>query len=319
MKSWPLYKAGIEYQFLRFFNSIFQPLELMYNIDSPGEVLNEFPPIFIVGSPRSGTTVLYQLLCKHFNVKYIPNFISMCYRFPIVAARFYRDIFKNESEVLLSSSFGITERLSGPSEFAEFWYRWFPRNPQSITEIELSDNKIHEMQNEIAGLSKLYDAPIVFKNVVNSVRLIPLGTLFLSALFIEITRDVLDTAQSILRAREKLYRSKNNWWSVKTTNCETIMKEPYWIQIPKQIFEVEQAIKLAKDKLGKERFFSVSYLELCKDTAGQLEKIEDYLSTKNKRIKQLSLPEKNLFYSTGKRVSDSDYQLMTKSISELWN
>lgn len=318
MKSWSVYRAGIKHNSLAVLNFLMQPLELPYIIENADEFLTQFPPIFVVGAPRSGTTVLYQLLCKHFNLRYIPNFVSMWYRLPIVASHLFEIFYKDEFEIQLSSSFGVTRKLSGPSEFAEFWYRWFPRNPQSATKIILSDSQICDMRGEIAGISKLYSVPLVFKNVVNSVRLIPIGTLLPSAVFLEISRDPVDTAQSILRAREKLYRDKNHWLSVKTNNYELIKTEPYWSQIPKQIFGIERAIQEAKHKLGKDRFYTLAYVDLCKDTAGQLKKIEDFFLTKCDSIVLCSLPDENLYYSTGKKVNNSDYQSLQKSISKLW-
>jgi len=41
---------------------------------------NFYPPIFIVGAPRSGSTLLYQLLAYYYNFSYFTNYSSLFYR-----------------------------------------------------------------------------------------------------------------------------------------------------------------------------------------------------------------------------------------------
>ena len=52
-------------------NFLANPLEKLWFNEKDIDYLDLFPPIFIIGSPRSGTTVLYQLLCKHLKIGYI--------------------------------------------------------------------------------------------------------------------------------------------------------------------------------------------------------------------------------------------------------
>ena len=39
------------------------------------------PPIFIIGAPRSGSTLLYQVLINNFKLSYIPNISSIFYKY----------------------------------------------------------------------------------------------------------------------------------------------------------------------------------------------------------------------------------------------
>ncbi|MEA1896642.1 MAG: hypothetical protein U9N53_03130, partial [Bacteroidota bacterium] len=42
-----------------------------------GTLPSQNSPVFIIGIPRSGTTILYQLVTQIFNVSYFNNFINL--------------------------------------------------------------------------------------------------------------------------------------------------------------------------------------------------------------------------------------------------
>ena len=87
-------------------NYFLNPLEnLCLNVNDL-DYLKSKPPVFIIGPPRSGTTVLYQLLCKHFNFGYTNNFVADWYNIPITATRLYNRFSSQKSSIELSSNFG---------------------------------------------------------------------------------------------------------------------------------------------------------------------------------------------------------------------
>ena len=49
------------------------------------EIKCQWPPIFILGAPRSGTTLIYQLLISNFRFAYFPNIANTFYMCPIYA------------------------------------------------------------------------------------------------------------------------------------------------------------------------------------------------------------------------------------------
>ena len=74
-------------------NFIANPIEKLWFTDEDIKYLDMFPPVFIIGSPRSGTTVLYQLLCKHLQFGYINNFVSNWPKAPLTATKLYKSFF----------------------------------------------------------------------------------------------------------------------------------------------------------------------------------------------------------------------------------
>lgn len=92
--------------------------------DEPG-----LPPVFIIGAPRSGTTLLYQVMAARFQVAYSTNFLAMFYKASILGMALSQKLHGGDSSEpnTFQSHHGSTAGHAGPYEAGEFWYRWFPR------------------------------------------------------------------------------------------------------------------------------------------------------------------------------------------------
>ena len=74
--------------------------------------------------------------------------------------------------------------MSGPSEYGEFWYRWFERSHN----FKPHNNNVKKLRIEIAGLTKIHNRPLIFKNVVHSMRILALKKVFHKSVFIVLKR-----------------------------------------------------------------------------------------------------------------------------------
>lgn len=294
-------------------NVIAQPLEKLWSTDEDLKYLDMFPPVFLIGSPRSGTTVLYQLLCKHLQFGYINNFVSNWPKAPLTATKLYKYFSKNSNPIDLKSKFGRSNLMSGPSEYGEFWYRWFERSHK----LKLNNNIINKLRIEISGLTKIHNRPLIFKNVVHSMRILELKKVFQKSVFIVLKRKKLDIAQSILNARIKLYNDKNHPFSVVSSQDQLNPQIPYERAIAIQINSIYSNIRLAKNTLGKSNFIFVNYKDLCINTEDVLKKIQNELAEQDQRIlfNKKRITEK-LNYSTGQKVSDKDYKLLKNEMKK---
>ena len=277
------------------------------------DYLKSKPPVFIIGPPRSGTTVLYQLLCKHFNFGYTNNFVADWYNIPITATRLYNIFSSQTSSIELTSNFGKSSNLYGPNEFGKFWYRWFSKTHELKDNYPIIENKL---RLEIAGLTKIHQKPMLFKNVINSMRINVLSQIFDNSIFIVLNRENLDIAQSILNARIELYNNKNHSWSVITSALQTNPEIPYYKQIVHQIRGVTSNINLARKNIGDNKFIFVDYKELCNNTDQVLKSIHSQLNTRGIRVDAYNNYPNKLNYSTGKKVSDADYNLLKDELEK---
>ena len=294
-------------------NYLLNPLENLYLNINDLDYLKSSPPVFIIGPPRSGTTVLYQLLCKHFNFGYTNNFVADWYNIPITATRLYNIFSSQTSSIELTSNFGKSSNLYGPNEFGKFWYRWFSKTHELIDNYPLIENKL---RLEIAGLTKIHQKPMLFKNVINSMRINVLSQIFDNSIFIVLNRENLDIAQSILNARIELYNNKNHSWSVITSALQTDPEIPYYKQIVNQIRGVTSNINLARKNIGDNKFIFVDYKELCNNTDQVLKSIHSQLNTRGTRVDAYNNYPNKLNYSTGKKVSDADYNLLKDELEK---
>src|SRR6056297_1412323 len=83
------------------------------------------PPVFIMGPPRSGTTLLYQLLTQTCHFSYFSEFAASYNTFPFLATYLKKKHFGKDNQSF-KSDFGRPRGLFAPSEAGEIWNRWFP-------------------------------------------------------------------------------------------------------------------------------------------------------------------------------------------------
>ena len=305
------YFLKIKNTILRPLNYILGPLQNNWLHKKDLKYLDLYPPVFIIGPPRSGTTVLYQLLCKHTNFSYINNFIGDWYRIPILAAKAHITLFQDGDELELNSNFGKSKNHYGPNEFGEFWYKYFSKTHF----FKYQNNKTTDkLKMEIAAITKIYEKPLILKNVVNSMRIEPLSDIFNNSTFIVIKRDKLDNAQSILNARISLHNNKNHQWSVTTPSMRDNPGLPFYKDIINQLDDIQLNIESALKRLGNDKFIFIEYENLCDNTPKVLKSILQKLSYKGLNLSEKGQIPRKLNFSTGKKVSDLDYKLLKEEI-----
>jgi len=163
---------------------------------------NTLPPIFIVGAPRSGTTLLTQVLISSFELGYIDNISSKFWTNPLMGVIISNAIEPFQDRILsdYSSNIGFTKGANGPHEFGYFWKRWFSYGKtHELTDAELKRIPSNEIQKEIHQLSSFFNIPFLFKNAVAiTLQVAFLARIFPKAIFLYCNRDPLFNAQSLL-------------------------------------------------------------------------------------------------------------------------
>ena len=232
----------------------------------------DLPPIFIIGAPRSGTTLIYQAFIYYFDVAYMTNLMAELYHAPILATALSKF---GGSQNEFESLYGKTSGLWGPHEGGQFWYRWFPRAPRVyVGPNEMSQSAKSSLAKTVHKMSQIAGRPIFFKNTFHSMRIAPLLEIFPQCLFIICHRDPADTAQSILQARMQNFGSPEPWWSVPPREFSIIKHHPYWDQVVEQVYYCYRQIEMDR-KLAPERFLDLSYKEFCQQPNGSLERVRE--------------------------------------------
>lgn len=278
-------------------------------------------PVFVIGPPRSGTTLLYQILTNRFNFIYLDNLSSKLYVVPLIGVWLSRMLhkFSINKKAEYSSNYGKTASPDGPSEAGDFWYRWFPRGEHVyVAPNETHAKNIQELRRQVLGISKIFNMPMLFKNTYNSMRIAPIMEAFPDAIFIVSKRDPLDTAQSILEGRIRSNGNKDDWWSAPPKEVDEIKNHPYWEQVVEQVYYIYKQIEDDASRYGKEHFLYIPYRQLCENPQEMLEKTEQFLKKRGVQVNVKGEAPEEFPYSSGKKINDEDYALLLKKVNELW-
>ncbi|MFQ5650802.1 MAG: sulfotransferase [bacterium] len=275
------------------------------------------PLVFIIGPPRSGTTILYQLLVHCYDFAYINNFVGNFYRCPNLAVRLSRVLQIDRRAVAFTSRHGVTPGLAGPHEFGDFWYRWFPKTPHYADAGTLSLARKQALQNTVDALAHFFNRTLLFKNVIHSVRIKALQDIFPQALFIVCERNPLYTAQSIYQVRKE--RAHNHgWWSVQPREIEELRSKPMLEQCVSQLYYVTRQIEEDCGVLPAERYIKVMYEQLCEETSAVLAGIESRLENQRLPVVKRPVGVPHIRSSNRQSIEDTEFQRIKELVEQLW-
>ncbi len=241
-----------------------------------------YAPIFIIGPPRSGSTLLYQLVARHFRVCFFSNFMMNFPGSPACASRFLSFIDGCNPPAIFDSRYGETAGWKSPNQGVAVWFRWFPKDHSYVGSGLLSKKALYEVRSTIALIQKYFHVPFVNKWQANAVRLLALSEALPEALFIRIKRDPRFIAQSILRGKKTLFTNKRDWFSTRPSNYEKLKHKEPLEQVCEQIFAIESDIDRDSKIIGADRFFTVHYEELCTSPLRIMNDIQRFYSKNQK-------------------------------------
>ena len=156
------------------------------------------PSYFVIGAPRSGTTILTQLITYFANVGFIDNLAASFWRTPEVGVLLSRKLIK-EHEFVGRSSFGGTNDISEPHEFGAFWRRYLGYPDTS----QIENHKVvwKPLIEKLDNISSIYELPVIYKVFQLMWHLSEFHTLKPDSKWIWITRNESENTSSILRYR----------------------------------------------------------------------------------------------------------------------
>jgi hypothetical protein len=241
-----------------------------------------YAPIFIIGSPRSGSTLLYQLMARHFKVCYFSNFMVNFPEGPACMAKFLSLINGCNSPAFFDSRYGETFGWRSPNQGIAIWFRWFPKDHSYVGSGVLSKKALREIRNTVALIQKYFNAPFVNKWQANTVRLLALSEALPEALFVRIKRNPIFIAQSILYGKKTLFQDERDWFSTRPSNYEKLKHKEPLEQACEQVFYIEEDIDRDSNIIGKDRFLTVHYEELCTSPMKIMNNIQSFYSRNQK-------------------------------------
>ena len=296
------------------------------------EVKLHYSPVFIVAPPRSGTTLLYQLMTGHLSTCYFTNLAAKlsigggCAP-PILSAKLGKLLrLKRSQSGAFESYYGLAKGLGGPHEAHAIWDQRFPEEKHAIPSGYLSADDRWVIYRAVASIERVFDRPFVNKCIRNSVRIEALAEIFPTAIFIQCTRDRLDMAQSIFIARTQAFPFQNSeardplkfWFSVKPREYEMIKRKGLIEQVCEQMYYVERSIAAARDALGQDRFLLIDYKDLCQAPRCEIDKVVSFMNEHHAPTQVINPLPDSFPYSTGQKIDQDSYVGIAHYLSQLY-
>jgi len=278
----------------------------------------DFPVVFIVGSHRSGSTLMMQWLANLGIFSYPTNLLSRFYQAPIMGAKLqllladerynFRDELKDFSNpVDFSSDNGKTKGALAPNEFWYFWRRFLPFTELDYlpTEqlLQVSDTKT--LIAEFAGMMNVFQKPMALKAMILNYNIDFLDQLFEKAIFIHTKRDPLTNIESALKARERQLGSIDEWYSFKIPEYHELKNLNPYEQVAGQIYYINKAVEKGLAKIKEHKKITVQYEDFCDNPKKFYDDLCSKLELNNFKVTtNYNLSEK--FEVTRKTVSDEN-------------
>jgi hypothetical protein len=170
------------------------------------------------------------------------------------------------------------------------------------------------MRRAVAVTELVFGSPFVNKTTALSLRIRALAEAFPTALFVQVHRDPLDTAQSILRARLTEYP---DWLGARPRECEDVSGKSVERQVCDQVFYIERSIARERNAVGEERFLSVSYRDACEHPDRELERIRGFMAGHGAPTQRIRAVPASFPFSHGCKVDQEQYRRMQAYLEEL--
>lgn len=200
-------------------------------------------PVFVVGSPRTGSTMLFQLLVLRLGLPFVANVTNdLLWSTPIVGLALQRGVRPGYS---LESSYGKTRGPFAPSEASAVMGTWCGGgHPSQTCSAKVLEGRKAHMCRTMAGVEMLYDGlPMVIKNAWNCFRIRSLAETLPNSRFIWIRRDARHAAASDLAARRVTKGSETSWNSATPANLEELRRMSPEVQVLENQYEFNRAIE----------------------------------------------------------------------------
>jgi len=267
-------KSTSDEDFLERINNILQKdEEKNYLQESPN-----YPFIFVFGLPRSGTTMMSQLLIKSFDLGYINNFMARFWLAPATGIKLSKIILGDKQETELESDFATTKNIYDLHEFGYFWRYWLNiHSTNDAIQIQNREAKTdwHQLQVVLANMQREFNKTMCMKNIFGAYHIPMLTKLLPQTVWVYIERDPLDVAISILNARKKFFKDLNLWWSTVPPEYPRLKGLNYIEQIAGQVYYLLKFYNEQLNKINSRHIFKVKYKDLCNDPSYYMQEFQD--------------------------------------------
>lgn len=275
-----------------------------------------YPPGFVVGPPRSGTTLIRTLLSTGLKTSYFSNLtastaFALGRPLPATTSWLARRLGVSGG---FRSEYGRIDGPGAPAEGEVIWQYWFGNRHDPVAPGQLSDEQSASMYRGVAAAEHMLRAPFINKTTTLALRVEALVDVFENAYFLRVHRDPIDTAQSIYIARTSKYP---DWIGARPPECLESDDDDLVNQVAKQVFYINRRLDASAEAVGNTRFLDVDYSKVCHEPRSEFERIREFLDARGVRTEKSGRLPNSFRWSHGQKVDDVTYTRLARALEAL--
>lgn len=223
---------------------------------------SDYPLLLIVGPPRSGTSLVHQVLASCLDVTYFTNFNAMFRKSPLSAVRYFQKQFE-PGPIAGENLYGNTSGFRGVNDAFHVWNRYLGIERYDAMS-SLDESTASEMCEFFKAWTSITSRPLLNKNNRNLACTTLLSELLPNAHFIGVRRNPIHVAQSLLQAREWVQGNREIGWGLNSIDTSTDKNTMDDVEaVCRQVAANEKLFERQREAVGKNRWTDVSYEAFC--------------------------------------------------------
>ena len=125
--------------------------------------MDEYPPIFMVGAPRTGSTMIFQVMVSQLRLAYISNIMALMPSLMVKLCMFSRRVACGYDGGIRESEYGYIPGLLSPNEAGKIADKWF--------DAMISDEEKKYVGRTFRMISSITKCRFLMKNQMNTLRI----------------------------------------------------------------------------------------------------------------------------------------------------
>lgn len=275
---------------------------------------SSLPLILIVGPPRGGTTLVYQVLASALPVSYLNNFSSLLPHSPIAATQLFERFSTSRKTSTFNNYYGNTRALADPNDGFYLWNRWLGSNRYEPNQV-LTLTEKQEMQVFFNAWLTMFDKPFLNKNNRNLSCMDLLFKSLENVYFVVVQRNPVYIAQSLFIARQKIQGDQEIGWGLGAdqlshhTGRDTALKS-----VAEQVALIHKTLNEQRCKIPHDRIIDVDYEQFCHNPNQLIQRIYKKIWGNPAEL-SISLPTIKPFDISGDvRLSQDSFEKLKKFV-----
>lgn len=266
------------------------------------------PLVFVVGAPRSGTTICQQLLLRYLPLAYLNNVTSLFPRSPLIGCRILGGPRLNPSNT--SSFYGKTSGLRGPNDALYIWDRWFGTDRSRIPE-RPDEDTAEAMRRFFAACESEFRLPMLnkFNSLIAAAHFV--ADIMSPCFFICMQRSDTYLAQSLYKAR---FEIGGAWDRPYGLCCDEFVDPNPVSSVCRQVLFYKKLAKRQQERIGETRFWIVNYEDLCENPADLIQRVSSQILEKD-RFDATSI--RSISHHNSVRVAEHTFEEIKNRLHEL--